>query len=103
MTSITDYINEIERHKGVIVPDPTELGLFAKQLYIGACELVGRHATDDATMQFVENKYKQVLDAVKGFYEDYPARRQFVLRVKWDELEGLQYKLAAHYKRAQEN
>lgn len=100
MTTINEVIEEIHRHKGVLLPNDHDLRNFSQELFYGACELLGckrrevRHLVDD----FVLNKYQQVLAHTMHCYEEFPDKREFYFRAKWDDLPKLQEQLVGQYR-----
>lgn len=100
MGELQTIIDEIHRHKGVLLDDDKELQRFAEELFYGASELLGvrRDKVRSAAPAFVLNKYRQVLDYTKQCYEAQPDTREFYFRPKWSDLEDLQLQLARQYR-----
>jgi hypothetical protein len=42
MSDISEIVHEIERHKGVLLPDPQEMGIFSYKLFTGAHDQLGQ-------------------------------------------------------------
>jgi hypothetical protein len=96
MGELSKIINEIHRHKGVLLPDDNDLQKFSEELFYGACKHLGVRESKvrQAADEFVLTKYKQVLTYTQKLYLAQPEERQFYFRPLWDDLERLQRKLA---------
>lgn len=100
MTRLKQIIDEIHRHKGVLLPDDNELGWYCTRLFSRACEELGLGIDEYKSMvqPFVLNKYKQVLDHCIVEYHLKPNQQSFEYKVKWDELEERAHNLAERYR-----
>jgi hypothetical protein len=88
MSDISEIVHEIERHKGVLLPDPQEMGIFSYKLFTGAHDQLGHTSKDyeGLTQVFVEQRYNMVLEHCKQMYWDNPEAREFFYTVDWDDL-----------------
>ena len=88
MGELSEIIQEIQRHKGVLLPNVNELGWYATQVYSHACEEIGLTFDEyhENIQSYVVSKYQFLLDETKKLYGDYPDARQFDLGVEWKHL-----------------
>lgn len=100
MADISELVQEIERHKGVLLPDSKDLEKFAAEIFCGAMEFlkVPLKEYKHKVAWFVEQKYKEVLLYTKAAYEEHPTAREFPYKCDWDDIETYQLKLADFYR-----